>query len=485
MTTPSGRPSVGASRLGHEYQDVISWQQALHAAHPASTATIFEVESPEGASYDDIVVLSPVGSTYIQAKHVVDAPASLTLEWLLAPQGSGRKRESMAQKALRTYRKLRETGAVELWLYTNRELAAGDAVGRLRDPSSFTLRHAARRVLEGEYEDQSLLDALNEFTTHLGVSRDELLEFLAVWKFQWSYGLPEAERIAKLEMQVYGLRHDEDALRKGRSFVGGLLTLGQRSLSVEELRAELDLLELAADRACRTLSVAAIDVEHNAATAQVAINIQHLFGGRTEDEARGLADWTEFDSAVAAAVGRLGRPADAPVLVHASVRLPAWFRLGTLMRATAGWTVGCQLGEALYFSDEPATASACLTADDLVGAGENLVVTLSVTHDVRDVVTMQMSELLGTAARLDLRVPEPGRWAMNGPPAARRMVEEVKTAIMSALETTRARRTHLVLACPKPIALMLGSQWHRLGAVTIYEDLGPGLGYEPAFSIDR
>lgn len=484
MTTPSGRPAVAASRLGHEYQDLIAWQHALHAAHPNSTATAFEIESPTGVTYDDVAVIDPRRSTYVQAKLVVDAPGGFTLEWLLEPQGTGKSPESMAQKALRTYRRLRETGPVDLNLYTTRELALNDRLGVLRDPRTHTLGHVARRLLSGEHKDQNLLEVVTQLQTHLGCDQAELLELLGSWKLQWAYGMPEAVRIAQLQMQAYGLRDDDEALRAGTAFVGGLLNLGERTINIADLRAGIAKLELESGRHCRTLSVAAIDVEHNAVTAQVAIDLQHLFEGRTQEQARGLDDWTEFDHALVMAVEDLGSPQDAPVLVHASVRLPTWFRLGTLMRTTMGWTVGCQLGSDLFFSDGGTTHRDLLQPSEVVEGVNDLVVTVNVTHDVRDVVTSRLSQLdLNRCTRLDIAVSKPGHQALVGPAAARRMVEEVKQPVMAALETTGAGHVHLFLACPKPIALLLGHQWHRLAPVTVYEDLGPGKGYQAAFTV--
>lgn len=482
MKTPSGRPSVGASRLGYRYQDLVAWQQALHAAHPSSTATDYHVESPDGATYDDVVTIDPRGSRYIQAKHVVNAPGGFSLDWLLEPQG--KKRESMAQKALRTYRALREQGPVQLLLLTNRELEASDPLGDLRDPTSFTLHHVAQRVLDGQYEDAALRAALTTLEGHLACSCAEMLELLDVWKLQWAYGLPHVTELVKLQMQVYGLRQDEDALLAGTAFIERLQTLGMRRLMVAELRSKIEDLDLRSDRYVRTLSVAAVDVEHNAATAQVALDLRSAFDGRVREQARGLDGWETVDSQLQQAVADLGSPADAPVLVHASVRLPFWFRLGTLMRATAGWTVGCQLGPDLYFSDDAPQDEGVLQSSSASGSGEHLVVSVNVTRDICQVVTTRVADLgFPSSRRLDLRHPSPGQTALSGPQAARRVAEEIKDALNQALEQNPTSHVHLFMSCPKPIALLLGSHWHRLAPVTVYEDLGVGKGYQAAFTI--
>jgi hypothetical protein len=482
VTTPSGRAPLGGSRLGHEYQDLIAWQQALHAAHPHSKATEFHVESPKGASYDDVATVDQTGSRYVQAKHVVDAPDAFSLQWLLEPQG--KSGESMAQKALRTFQKLRQTGPVELRLCTNRELESGDPLGELRHVRDATLQHVAKRVLTGEYQDANLEAALTTLQTHLGCDEAEFLELLGVWKLQWAYGMTDADQLARSEMRGYGLRDDDEALRAGTGYVGGLLTTGVRTLPIDELRNDIRGLEIQQSRHYRTLSVAAITAEPNQPTAHVHLDLRSVFEGRDKEQARGLDDWTDVDAQLRSAVDRLGPPSGAPVLVHAAARLPMWFRLGTLMRAAAGWTVACELGGTLYSSEVTSQTGDILTPADVTGSGNELVVTLSVRHDIRNVVTKCLAELgLDGSRRLDLGVASPSVSAVTGPAAAKRIAEQIKTALIDAAEDAPTSHIHLLLACPKPIPLFLGSEWHRLTPVTVYEDLGAGHGYQPAFTV--
>jgi hypothetical protein len=47
-----------------------------------------------------------------------------------------------------------------------------------------------------------------------------------------------------------------------------------------------------------------------------------------------------------------------------------------------------------------------------------------------------------------------------------------------------AARIHLFLAGPGGLALLLGHRWNRTRPTIIYEHLGPGRGYTPAFTVD-
>ena len=43
---------------------------------------------------------------------------------------------------------------------------------------------------------------------------------------------------------------------------------------------------------------------------------------------------------------------------------------------------------------------------------------------------------------------------------------------------------HLLLAGPGGLALLLGHRWNRTRPTTIYQHLGPGRGYTPAFTVN-
>jgi len=46
-----------------------------------------------------------------------------------------------------------------------------------------------------------------------------------------------------------------------------------------------------------------------------------------------------------------------------------------------------------------------------------------------------------------------------------------------------ARRLHLFLAVPHGLGLLLGHLWDRMPPTLLYEDLGAGNAYQPAFLI--
>lgn len=47
-----------------------------------------------------------------------------------------------------------------------------------------------------------------------------------------------------------------------------------------------------------------------------------------------------------------------------------------------------------------------------------------------------------------------------------------------------AEWVHLFLAGPGGLALLLGHRWNRIRPTVVYEHLGPGRGYTPAFTVN-
>jgi hypothetical protein len=485
MTTPIGRSAPGAMLLGHRYQHTIAWRQALRALAPGSTTERFGVEARDAYAYDDVVTSGPAESAYQQAKFVVDGTAGFTLDWLTT--GYGQKNQSMAQRALTTFERLSAYGAVSLALFTNRELDAESSwLGAYRSADA-TIGMAARRLLAGERSDDAALQALEKLRNHLGCDSEAFLRLLDAWQLRWSHSLPDAEEMAQAQMRAHGLRDTPDALAAGVGFIHDMVTRGVREIAIADLAERIDSLALRASPAMRVLSVSAVDVDPHRDIASVAIDVQAAFAGRRDEAARGLDDWGAVDAQLEAAVARLGTPSQSPVLIHAAARLPVWFRLGTLMRQVQGWTVACEHSGELYPSDGALQQSSSLHADMTgsgEGSGDDLIVIMSATYDIRGPVSrhLEHSSLQG-ARRLSLTLEPTGPAAIDGPAHARRTAADIKREVLTALEAHPADRVHLFMAAPKAIALLLGHSWHRLALVTMYEDLGPGRGYQPAFTV--
>lgn len=485
MSTPSGRAARSASLHGDDYQHLISWRAALRALAPTSGVNRLGLEHPEGGAYDDVVLFAAAGGgEFTQAKFVMDALEGFSLDWLIEPAGA--KRVSLAQRALMTYRQLRPTGPVRLTMVTNREVAAGATwLGQYRAASQLTFGHAVRRLYAGEHQAAEAFAAFEQLREHLACDEQEFLALLDLWVFRWAHSVPDAEELSASRMMATGLCADDEALGKGVGLIRDLVKSGVREISTDDLRLRVEALGLEAEPPYRILSVSALLPEEHAPVADVTIDLQDLFDGREDDAARGLAAdrWVQVEQRLKEGVTSLGHADTSLVLVHAAVRLPTWFRLGTLMRSVAGWQLACALGGVQYRSSDAPAPGAVLTSELTPGTTGDLVVTLSVSNDIRQSVTTFLKRG-GPAGvgRLDLVHPAPGPRAVSGKAEAARIVDELRTAVMSALESGGVQRVHLFMSAPRMLALFAGHRWHRLKSVTVYEDLGVGEGYQPAFT---
>lgn len=343
------------------------------------------------------------------------------------------------------------------------------------------------------------------------------MALLSAWELRAAADLPSEQRVARARMVALGLHDHSQALLIGRDMIRGYVKTGIRSRSLPELRADIDALNLRARPPARVLSVQVVADEPHAADADAAVDLRELFTGRAGDAARGLPHdtWTDTVApALTRAVAQLEADGTGPVLVRATVRLPTWFFLGTRMRHVRDWTLLTEFADRVWSSrdvrapavhlappdpDDQAPAGTPPTAAD-PGApgdgsdvqmpagersGKELLVAISVTADVApEVLLSQQRRQLPDSDVLWLTVPTPGHTSVADPAAAAAIVDDARRTITGhCLNHGPYDRVHLVMAAPRMIALFLGHRWHRLPPVVVYEDLGAGRGYQPAFTI--
>lgn len=485
MTSPTGRAARGASLLGDDYQHLLAWSEAVHAVREGSDATEFRIEAIDAGSYDDVSVLRRDGNhEHTQAKFAVNPTGGFSIDWLTKPTGSGSKRLSLSERALATHRELTGIGTPSLRLVTNRTPDAADEWLPLYRGHNGTLGHQARRLLTDQVKDPSAAAGragLTRLHDHLGCDEDEFLRLLDAWQLRWAADTDNEARVAKARMTALGLRDTDAALRDGRDYVRSLVTQGVRSLPVDTLRSQIDALDLRLRPPARVLSVSAIVRDPFAADADEHVDLMP-----PEPDGHHAPDDT-VEQATTAAVDRL-RQGRGPgsVLVRATVRLPVWFLLGSLMKHVEDWTLSTEHAGAVWTSNDHRDAARHLQAGLETGSGDShdLVVGISVTAEVR---TDVRAHLAGTAQNsadaLWLAVRRPGATWVTSTAQAAAIVDDARAAITEQLRKGSYERIHLFIAAPRYIPLFLGHRWNRLPEAVVYRDLGPGAGYEPAFTV--
>ena len=80
-------------------------------------------------------------------------------------------------------------------------------------------------------------------------------------------------------------------------------------------------------------------------------------------------------------------------------------------------------------------------------------------------------------------MPTPGPGALTDDAAVRGWVIEVRERLRELSEQGHGR-WHVFFYGPQTAAVLLGHSWNRMPRAQLWDDLGPGRGYTPAFVIE-
>jgi hypothetical protein len=452
---------------------------------PGHQVTAVEVEAPNVGSVDDVVLIHQTPPHhYLQVKFAVDATSPVNTAWMTHASSGGR---SLLQRFYASWQRLRgDAGGVEpvMWLVTNRDLDHNDPALAGRDGRTQTIA----RALASAKPDSPAGRARAEWVTHLGVDDDELLTMLANLHFGTGRGYAAELQHAADLMVAHGLRADEQAVALGIATVRGWVADGKRRFDLAELGAELDRLELRVMDPWCVLLVQAIDRHPHPEDATVTLDWVDLFDGETPFTRRRPHDpvaWeTQMRPELRTAGNRLRILRCQRVLVRGALRLPTWFAVGNTCAAVTGMTVASHQGGQLWSADEPAAGNSRLTIrETAIGQGDDLAVALAITADPTDDVQAHLAAAGLPVGSLATIAPAAGagNQAITGPGHAVAVALAMREEIRQLARTTGTQRLHLFLACPGGFALLLGHWWNRVPTTQLYEDLGAGRGYTPAF----
>jgi hypothetical protein len=81
-----------------------------------------------------------------------------------------------------------------------------------------------------------------------------------------------------------------------------------------------------------------------------------------------------------------------------------------------------------------------------------------------------------------LSVPNPGRDALGDPADVLGWTQAVTHELRTLAEEGHPQ-LHLFLHGPRTAAVLLGNAWNRMPPTQLWDDLGPGRGYTPTFTI--
>ncbi|MFE9748314.1 SAVED domain-containing protein [Saccharothrix saharensis] len=485
-TPAAGPPSrSGVRRSGDHYQDLVTWGAALRVIQPRQQFTGLEMEINGVGNVDDIVLRHlTAGDHYSQVKWATN-PALLVDDTFLT-QRKTKNSKSVLEKIFASYRKLRDPGRPpRLELLTNRVLDPQDPLlGKVDGRTDLLVPHA-RLAAPGTAAGSRV----TAWAEHVGASRDHILEMFDHLVFRTGLTVSSERDRAQTLMVAAGLRHDDEALDAGITAVAGWIRDGAKSLSADELHHRVAELGLHQDDPRAILLVQAIDRDLHPEDATEVLDWVDLYEGdsaMTRCQPKSSRHWRTMADELREAVTRLRQAGVRDVLVRGALRQATFFAVGAELAQVTGRAVSYVQHGVLWSSASPRRPVPTPSVRRIeLGPGGDLAVAVGIAVDPSTAVASHLAGSSTEVGELVVVLPRDGAHdqVVAGPGEAVAYAQEVRNIVRAELERRPALRIHLFLAGPGGLALLLGHRWNRLAPTTVYEHLGPGRGYVPAFDV--
>jgi hypothetical protein len=239
------------------------------------------------------------------------------------------------------------------------------------------------------------------------------------------------------------------------------------------------------------LVIQALDHEPVTGDATVVLDWVDYFSGEEPRTRRGVRQPGNWDSVLRPQMQEAARAIRVAgychVLVRGQMRLPCWFAAGAHLSEVAGFQVtSMQLGTLWSSADtDPVLDEPPIVLHDTVaGTGPDLAIGMAVAMDPTPDVRAYLAAVpsVGRYVALSL-APGPGRRMITSSAHATAATVGIRDLVRQLARDHGAQRLHLFLAVPHGLALLLGHLWDRMPPTLLYEDLGAGNAYQPAFLI--
>jgi hypothetical protein len=491
MTVPrpaSGPASrSGTRRFGDHYQDLIGWIAALRVLHPTNDFHQVEFEVNGVGNVDDVILRATSGRhRYTQVKWATTTTSMIDNTYLTMRDTDTSK--SVLQKFFSSWKNLTK-GAQRpvMELVTNRVLDPADPLLRVIDGRTDLLNPAARTAGPRSGAGKRL----TEWADHLNCSRDQVIDMLDTLLFKPGLSVSGERDRAQTLMLANGLVGDPDALDLGVSIVAGWVRDGRREATRGDIDEAIDRLQLRAEDPRAVLLVQAINRDPNPDDATVVLDWVDLYDGNsasTRRQPRDPSDWATMSGDLDEAAARLAAKGLRDVVIRGEMRQATFFAVGARLAQVTGTKITYLQHSTPWPSDAvwvaiPAPERTMVA----VNAGDDLAVMINMTvNDPTPAVTSYITAAGLPIGSLLVLTPADGTHDQSVPSAGHAVAyaQALRNAVRAQLELQPSQRVHLFLAGPGGLALLLGHRWNCVVPTTVYEHLGPGRGYVPAFTID-
>jgi hypothetical protein len=476
-------PPRAAALRGDDYQHIIAWYWACHALIDADIISV-SVEDVGGGAFDDLVVLRRAGrNCYEQIKSSNTDKTVINSMWLTTPATKGGK--SPLQHFHTTWAAHRhESPSPEFRLTTNRSFDPEDPILKLRDKYT----HTVDRLLALKGPQSMAGKQRRSWTTHLGISTAELMQFLADFQLHHEGGEASWERQARDAMRGAGLRTDDAAIKHGRNLVREWVKTGAGPQTPDDIRRQVADADLLARKGILILAVHAIDRPGHTLQPAVTVDFVDLYLGTSDRERRQLQNLDDWQQRIVPEIAKAAHTLETfgikRVHIIGAMRLPLWFAVGMRLPDTRGWVISLDQRNVEWCSDvPPADAEAIVYERADLGQGDDLAVAIGLTHNLTGDVRQYLNETAVPARELIVlgTANGPSQTAVPDAAFAIGWAHAARTVIRVATTANKARRVHLFFAAPAGAALMLGHHWNLMPTTVVYEHLGST--YEPTMTL--
>jgi hypothetical protein len=237
--------------------------------------------------------------------------------------------------------------------------------------------------------------------------------------------------------------------------------------------------------------VQAIDTVPHADEATIALDWVDLYDGDSPSlrfQPRDPSGWTQMDRDLTSAAAALEEAGWRATLVRGALRQATFFRVGTVLPAVRNHTLHYIQGSQLWSTDTPkAPIPSLQTVATPIAAGADIAVAIGIAINPAVAVLNYIQDARLPIHHLVVILPATGAddQAVASPGQAVAYAQAIRDLVREDLENhPGALRVHLFLAGPGGLALLLGHRWNRTRPTIVYEHLGPGRGYTPAFAVN-